>query len=243
MYLSYQDIRGYSITAEADSVGTLADLYVDSASWQSAFLVLEAGRLLSSNRLLLRADQVTDADPGQRSLHTTLSRQAIESAPPASSMQTVSDRQEPDWRIAAGHGVMLVNLPGVVMPSAMLEQAASAEDASEVPLAERHLRSADELRGYAVAGADKSIGIVHDLIIDPADWSVPWLSIDTGRWLPGELVVLKPHWATGVSWDERSVRFDLTAEQIENSPPLTSLERLERSAEEALHAWYSLPMI
>ena len=243
MYLSYQDIRGYSITADADTVGTLKDLYVDSADWQSVLFVLEAGSWFSSNRLLLRADQISSADTGQRLLRTALTRQAIESAPPASSVRTVSQRLEPDWQVAAGHGVMLVDLPGAALPSTLLEDASPADMERAVSSAERHLRSAEELRGYDIRAGSESIGKVHDLIIDPAGWSVAWLSIDTGHWLPGKLVVLRPHWATGVSWDERCIDFDLTTEQIENSPPLTSLERLQRSAEDALHAYYSLPMI
>lgn len=111
------------------------------------------------------------------------------------------------------------------------------------PEASRHLRSANELLGYELQGTDERIGTVNDLILNPADWSVAWLSVDTGNWLPGRLIVVAPDWVTDVSWEERSFSVGVTTRQIEESPQLADLKGLERSAEEALHAFYALPMI
>ncbi len=244
MYVSYKDMRGFGITGAHDRLGSLSDLYVDSQRWQTRYLVLEAGSLLASNKLLLSSDQVSGADVEKRALQTSLGRADLESAPSAGSVQTVDDLNQPAWSIAYGHSLMQVDLSGSVLPYSMIEPMAlegAADDTNAT--GRRHLRSANELRGYELQGADDRIGIVTDLILNPAGWSVAWLAVDTGNWLPGRLVVVSPNWVRAVSWEERSLSVELTTRQIEGSPPLANLEGLELSAEEALHAYYALPMI
>ncbi len=97
--------------------------------------------------------------------------------------------------------------------------------------------------GYNVKEIDDEIGSISDLVITPSSWTIAYLAVDTGNWLPGKLVVIPPVWAKSISWEERHFVLDMTREKIRNSPPLESLESLEQSYGNALSSYYGYPMV
>ena len=102
-----------------------------------------------------------------------------------------------------------------------------------------HLRSAREVRGYAVrSGEGRSIGHVEDLIYDGNDWAIRYLIVDTRDRLPGKKVPVSTEWASGVSPSGRWVEVDLTAEEIRSAPGWEPGTVMDRRYETELHAHY-----
>src|SRR5690606_23430675 len=65
-----------------------------------------------------------------------------------------------------------------------IENAAALKSA-EREAARSHLRSSDEVLGYAVQGVNGLIGHVDDLLLDDATWRITGLLVDTGERQPG----------------------------------------------------------
>ena len=121
-------------------------------------------------------------------------------------------------------------------------ETASAQRLEEdVPRGDPHLRSANEVEGYAIAATDGDIGKVRDVIIDRESWRLRYLAIDTGGWFTGHEVVLSVDWIDRISYPEREVVVGVSKQAIENSPPLRSLADLKRSYEEELYRAYGYP--
>ena len=55
------------------------------------------------------------------------------------------------------------------------------------------LRSLLDLRNYRIQAIDGHIGGVHDLLFDDQRWTVRYLVVDLGSWLPGRKVLISPN--------------------------------------------------
>ncbi|MFJ8666812.1 PRC-barrel domain-containing protein [Streptomyces sp. NPDC093600] len=72
-----------------------------------------------------------------------------------------------------------------------------------------------DLTGYKVEAVDGSIGKVdkHSEEVDDA-----YLVVDTGMWIFGKEVLLPANTISRIDEEEKSIRLDLSKEQIENAP-------------------------
>jgi hypothetical protein len=81
------------------------------------------------------------------------------------------------------------------------------------------LRSANAILGHHLHATDGDIGKVHDLYFDDATWTVRYLAVDTGTWLPGRRVLISPASASQPDWTNKTVPVSLSKQAIKDSPP------------------------
>jgi hypothetical protein len=103
------------------------------------------------------------------------------------------------------------------------------------------LLSLISLRKYAVAARDGDIGAVHDFLFDDEFWTVRYLVVDTGRWLPGRKVLLSPRVIGAPAWHELKAPVDLTREQVQSSPDIDTNQPVSRQRQMDLHRHYGWP--
>ena len=257
MYVTFEDIRTFDVVGRAvtgdtgeagapaagtpgEPLGRLHDLYLDTRDWRVSWLVLEAGGLLASRRVLIGTERRVAFDTDARLLVTDLTPYDIETARDAAEVRTVAERRDAEGASGGDSGVLPVGPAGALAGAAgaALTPGADPQPPSEE---ERHLRSARELIGYAVVGRDALVGPVADLLVDTDEPAIAWLSVDVGSWLVGREVVVRPDWATAVSWAERRVTVDLAREQVRGAPPLETLGGLDRAYASSLARFYRLP--
>lgn len=99
------------------------------------------------------------------------------------------------------------------------------------------LRPASAFKGLSIAAIDGDIGSIRDLYFDDLTWTVRYLVVDTGGWLPGRQVLISPLSVRGASLADR-VAVDLVREQVKNSPPIDTDKPVDRQQEEALARHY-----
>jgi hypothetical protein len=104
-----------------------------------------------------------------------------------------------------------------------------------------NLRSIQEVLGYQIEARDGEIGYIEDFIFDDESWTLQYMVINTGGWLPGKRVLLAPSWVQQVNWNESEVRVDLNRETVKNSPEYNSAEALNLEYETELHDYYQQP--
>lgn len=105
------------------------------------------------------------------------------------------------------------------------------------------LRSIDSINGYTITDRNgEAVGQVYDFYFDDHTWTIRYLVVDTGVWLPGRKVLIspqalgEPEWGGGVS-----LPVNLTKEEIENSPPVDVDRPVSRQSEAALSGHYGWP--
>jgi hypothetical protein len=99
------------------------------------------------------------------------------------------------------------------------------------------LRAASGFTGLSIAAADGDIGSVKDLYFDDLTWTIRYLVVDTGAWLPGRQVLISPMSVRGPVTDRVTV--DLDQEQVRDSPPVEADKPVDRQQEEALARYYN----
>lgn len=99
-----------------------------------------------------------------------------------------------------------------------------------------------QLRDLKVVAVDGDIGHVHDCYFDDAEWVVRYVVVDTGGWLSGRRVLIVPAAIERVDLGNKTLRVDLTREQVENSPDIGADKPVSRQLEEQLHEHYGWPI-
>jgi len=105
------------------------------------------------------------------------------------------------------------------------------------------LRSIRDIVDYTIIDInDEVVGKAHDFYFDDLTWTVRYLVVSTGVWLPGRRVLIspvavsQPDWGGGVS-----LPVELKKEQIENSPPIDVDKPISRQQETELADYYNWP--
>jgi len=231
MLRSMNGILGYKVAAGDDEFGKVEDLYFDDWAWTIRYLVMDTGRWLSGRRVLLAPEALGEPDWDRSVLPVCLTRDQIEGGPPVSAVAPVS--REAETLLAKYYGWVMYWEPNLV-----------PEQLRDTYAADSDLRSIDEVRGYKVVALDSEVGNVADFIADTDDWSIRYIVVNIGHWLPGlsdKQVLVSPAWIAGVSWPDRQVRLDLSREQVSESPRYDPQEPVNREIETRLYDYYGRP--
>lgn len=102
------------------------------------------------------------------------------------------------------------------------------------------LRTAGELKGATIEAMDGDIGSVQDLYFDDRAWTVRYVVVDTGTWLPGRQVLISPFAFEAVPGALR-LRTSLTKERVQNSPSIDADRPVNRQREIEFSEYYGYP--
>jgi uncharacterized protein YrrD len=102
------------------------------------------------------------------------------------------------------------------------------------------MRTAGELKGGTIEAMDGDIGSVQDLYFDDQSWTIRYVVVDTGAWLPGRQVLISPFAFQTVPGASR-LRTSLSKKQIEDSPSLDTDRPVNRQREIEFAQYYGYP--
>src|ERR1700726_605806 len=100
------------------------------------------------------------------------------------------------------------------------------------------MNNASRLIGKTIDALNGEIGFVDDLYFDDEMWSVRYLVVDTGKWLPGRKVLVAPEAIVKPWHHQAAIAVKLTTEQNRSSPDIDTAIPVSRVAEELLHGHY-----
>ncbi len=236
MLRSLKELEGYTATATDGHVGPVEDFYFDDDEWGVRYMVVAAGGLLGGRRVLILRSSLREPDWSHGRFPVALTVENIKGSPTVALDQPVSRQKEqehlryfgapPYW----GHlGPLGGRLSG--------DRLAAASATNDV-----HLRSAVEVRGYSIQGTDAAIGHVADFIVDDEGWVIRYLVVDVSHWWSGKMVLVAPHWARQIDWEERKVFVDLDRRTVEGGPPWDAAAPVNREYEARLFDYYGRPV-
>ena len=100
------------------------------------------------------------------------------------------------------------------------------------------LRSMKALDGFTIGATDGDIGTVNECYFDDVSYTVRYIVVDTGRWLPGRKVLLSPIAVRKMDWAEKRLTAVLTKAQVEKSPDIDTDKPVSRQHETAYYGYY-----
>ncbi len=87
-------------------------------------------------------------------------------------------------------------------------------------------------------GQQERVGTLDNFLFDDQQWTVRYLRIDTGGWLPGRQVILAPRVIDRNEWSNRRLWTGLTRQQVKDSPPIEADRPVSRQKEIELANYY-----
>lgn len=103
------------------------------------------------------------------------------------------------------------------------------------------LRSVKHLQRFRIVARDGELGSVDEFYFDDQRWTIRYLVVDTGRWLPGRRVLISPYSVRSVDWIEEAVLLSVTREMVKNSPHVDTHKPVSRVQEAAYLGYYGYP--
>jgi hypothetical protein len=247
MLRSLQDLEGYKVTASDGDIGVVQNFLLEDEHWMIRYLVARTDGFFDGRNVLISPVAFGQADWATRRLHVALTRDKVKQSPSVDTNLPVSRQQERDYYRHYGSpaywgygGLWGVGAFPASLAAQTLNEKAEAKRSDKTD--DVHLRSVAEIRGYHIQGRDEAIGHLDDLIIDDETWQVRYLVIDTKNWWFGKKVLVAPHWASSVSWNERKIHVDMTRDAIKNSPEWTPDAAVNRAYETRLYDYYGRPV-
>lgn len=242
MLRTLNQLTGFNLVATDDEIGRCKDFLFDDRNWVLRYMVADTHKWLPGGRKVLISPIALQAPDWDNSrLGVNLSRQDIESSPPLDEQAPVSRQYEIYYSKHFNYNYYWIgpdlwgNFP---YPAPLLETEVLKDQAQAKPQ-EDSLRSINEVNGYNIQASDESIGHVEDYVINEDNWSVAYLVVDTRNWLPGgRNVLISPEWLKAVSWADRCVYVDLTAQQIKDSPEYHPQDQIDDVYETQLREHY-----
>ena len=67
------------------------------------------------------------------------------------------------------------------------------------------LRSVKDLHYYGLHATDGNMGVVYSVLFEELTWTVRYLVVDTGTWLPGRQVLIAPISLGVVDWETQRI--------------------------------------
>ena len=245
MIRSVKQLKRFDIVATDGSIGSIDDFYFDDERWAVRYIVVDTGKWLPGRRVLVSPFSVTRTEWGEQRVLLSITREQVKNSPGIGTDQPVSRQHEADYLKHFGypfywtHGGLWGAYPTPMLPDAIRheqdeaitaghQQAAAAGAAS-------HLRSVDEVTGYAIRATDGELGHVNDFLIDDVSWAVRYLVVNTSNWWFGRQVLAALSWITSIDWASKTVDVDVTRQSIKTAPPYDRVEHVDHQWEAAYH--------
>ncbi|MGD2053388.1 MAG: PRC-barrel domain-containing protein [Gammaproteobacteria bacterium] len=231
------DLKGYRLQASDGEIGKLKQVFFDDRYWKVRYLVVHTGNWLLGREVLVVPSVIAAVDEVERHLEVNMTREQIRECPPVSSEQPVSRHYEREYYRYYGwdpywEGDPLFGpMPDLSPPPADMEP-----EEPENP----HLRSSNEVTGYAIHAADNEFGQVKDFLLDDQGWSVRYLEIDTRNWLPGRKVLIAPAWIRKIDWHNSEVEVNMASDVIQTAPAYDETRVVSREYEVELYKHYGM---
>ena len=251
MYRNTKHFNKFKISALDGDVGTLHDLYFDDCSWLIRYFIVDTDGWLMGRRVLLSPTSIETVDWDKRVVHVKLTKEQVEQSPdvdlhePLSVLQLENIHKYYGWppfqmspmvpsMLSPGTGFPYV-FPALI-PSDFFPEETPARSEEDV-----HLQGTNEVEGYKAHAEDGLIGRVQDFLVDDVTWTIGYLVVNTGDWLPGKLILLPPAWISGIHWPEAIVHTCLTRSQFETAPEYDHSAPLTQEYEKELYEHYGSP--
>lgn len=247
MLRSTKQMIGYRLDALDGEMGKVKDLYFDDHEWAIRYVVADTRTWLPGRKILLSPACIGEPNWNSHMVPVSLTKDKIEQSPSIEADRPVSRQYEKDlagyygwpmyWSPAVGAGASSVGMMPVTPPPAPMGVVEASGEAQGDP----HLRSIHEIFGYHIHATDGEIGHVDDVIVQTDDWSIRYLVVDTGNWLPGRRVLMSPFWIDRISWPREEIRVEMSREAVKNSPLYDPSTPVNREYEARLYDYYGVP--
>lgn len=246
-----KNMLGFTMSATDGEIGKVEDFYFDDETWTIRYLVVETGNWLLDRKVLIAPQALLACDWENETFPVNLTKEQIKNSPDIDTDKPVSRQHEMElyahypWANYWGGGIWPggMDTTGIMlpMPSVPMEESvkSSKNNPGDNADGNPHLRSAKNLQSYYIHALDDTIGDVEDFIVDDSNWTIHYMIVDTGKWLPGKKVILSPNLIKEINWETSEVIIKASVDQVKNSPEYDASKQLSTEYDTNLKNYYN----
>jgi hypothetical protein len=255
MLLSAQKLQHFTLRAMDGEIGRVHDFYFDDQQWVARYLVADTRHRLPGRQVLISPASLDRPEPDRREVPVFLTMDQIRNSPGIETDCPVSRQMEGDlstyygWPMYWSGGTIAVGgvaepMTGITPAGIRTSRAAATSPGAASAVVEPepgdpHLRSMRDLIGYRIQAVDAEVGHLDDFLLDPHEWAVRYLVVDTRNWLPGRKVLVAPPRISRIVWEDAKVHVDLPQQLIRTAPEYEPDMPVTRDYETALDVHYN----
>ncbi|WP_256002118.1 PRC-barrel domain-containing protein [Pedobacter deserti] len=207
----------FTLSASDGEIGSVKDVYFDDHNWTLRYFVVDTGNWLFQRKVLISPVAVDGGQQvSQGKLPVKLSKEQVKDSPDIDMDMPVSRQQESslfDYYSWPSNGRAGMGYP----TSGMLKGASAFYNKIENQANfDPHLRSFRHVSQYEVHNEEGLVGRVKDLLIDTADWSVPYLVLDGVFASGSEHVAIPTDKILSIDWDTYTVNVSVKNAELSN---------------------------
>jgi hypothetical protein len=105
------------------------------------------------------------------------------------------------------------------------------------------LWNASVIVGFHVVGSNGAFGTVQDLLLDDRDWTLRWMVVDTGSWLPGRKVLVPTRVLKKPDPALNNIFIAMTKEEISLCPDVDTDLPVSSDTEQRLYEFFALDLL
>ncbi len=237
MLRSVKQMYGDALGAFDGEFGHVKDLYFDDRSWAVRYVVADTGTWLSGRQVLLAPYCLDRLDESGSVLEVKLTKEQIENSPSIETHKPVSRKYEEDYYRYFGwpfywQGDALWGVNASPVMDAANELVSIDSEVVPAPsgaVADSHLRSTKEVRGYHVQASDGMVGHVVDFMMDDWSWAIGEITVKTGYLFSGRRVQIPIKHVDHISYEASTIYLNLPISCVEEDTLAQVLE--EHAAE------------
>jgi hypothetical protein len=223
-------LRGAALHALDGDLGAVRDFYFDDDLWVVRYVIVDTGKWLPGRRVVLSVMSLLTPDWDSRRVPVKLARDQIRDSPDVLSHPALSRALESQLLSYYGYPYYWAGdaLWGTASKPALAAEAAAGLMPPRPVLPaddENHLRSMNDVTGYHIHARDGDIGHIDDFLVNPTDWAVDAILIDTSNWIGGRSVAISPSSIGRLDWARRHIRVNLSRDAILTTPEFDPAER------------------
>jgi len=216
---------GFTIDATDGYVGRIDDVLFDDKTWKVRWFVICTGAWRLGRQILVHPSALEKPDTVRRALSAKQTRAEVEVSLGIQSDPPVSRQMEQnlgdDYSYSPTWGAGYYDMETFSIPVNSWQNNYGTTTHAITPVADPHLRSLNEVKGYHVHALDGEIGHLSDFLIDDETWTIDHALIDTKNWWTGKHVLLPAAAITEIDWAGRYLRVDETCYKIKSCLPWT----------------------
>jgi sporulation protein YlmC with PRC-barrel domain len=243
----FKEMTGYAIHGKDGQIGNVHDVYFSDDSWTVRYLVVDTSIWIFGKKVLVSPHAVRRVDLQQQKVFLDLTKSQVENGPELLPDLPLEREQEATyneyyrwplyWHIGTLSYHVTTEFKGPAGAGPITERPPIPEEA-QGPMPEPRLRSLNSVTQYEFTARGGDIGKANDALIDPRNWTIRYLVVDTNAFLPGGKVLVAPDWIEGIRWQDEKVAADLERQAVETAPEFDLNRRLTRTYERRLMRHY-----
>lgn len=253
MLRSIKELSGYPLQAQDGQIGKVKSCLFDDRHWRLRYVVADTGSWLSTNQVLISPLHLGEPDTGthDKSLPVDLTKERIENSPPIQENAPVSRQYETEfanyydqtlyWQGPYGWNPIPSPSFSTIHGEGELTEIQKRRTQRFEDIENSHLRSSEEVIGYAVKTSDDAFGFIDDFIFETGNWMIRFLVVSSRKWFPGKKFLIDIDWVSQFNWREQTAHITLTRAQLETAPEYNHKEPVNRDYLQDLYDYYGEP--